>query len=100
MKACIFLFCVMVSSACGQVSFERILRADKEPQNWLTYSETNWSQRYSRLNQITTEMSKIWNSSDLPGLVTRKFEVTALSSTAFYTQSGSQRYHRVGRRYR
>src|SRR5439155_5751527 len=37
----------------GQVSFDRILGADKEPQNWLTYSGTTLSQRYSLLNQIT-----------------------------------------------
>src|SRR5436305_10711542 len=37
----------------GQVSFERILGADKEPQNWLTYSGTTMSQRYSLLNEVT-----------------------------------------------
>ena len=79
MKSCIFLFCLMVSSACGQVSFERILGADKEPQNWLTYSGTNLSQRYTRLNQITTENVKdlelewIYQASSL-----EKFEATAL----------------------
>src|SRR5438067_9016198 len=41
------------SISSGQVSFERILGADKEPQNWLTYSGTTLSQRYSLLNQIT-----------------------------------------------
>jgi alcohol dehydrogenase (cytochrome c) len=35
------------------VSFERILKADAEPQNWLTYSGTLMSQRYSKLTQIT-----------------------------------------------
>src|ERR1051326_2308521 len=37
----------------GQVSFDRILRAGQEPQNWLTYSGTTLSQRYTSLNQIT-----------------------------------------------
>jgi len=37
----------------GQVTFDRILRADKEPQNWLTYSGSTLSQRYSQLTQIT-----------------------------------------------
>ena len=42
----------------GQVSFARILAADKEPQNWLTYSGTTLSQRYSLLNQITPKNVK------------------------------------------
>src|SRR5438477_10858872 len=37
----------------GQVTFDRILHADKEPQNWLTYSGSTLSQRYSPLTQIT-----------------------------------------------
>jgi alcohol dehydrogenase (cytochrome c) len=42
----------------GSVSGERILRADREPQNWLTYSGGYSSQRYSLLNQITRENVK------------------------------------------
>src|SRR5262245_28699512 len=38
----------------GQVSYERIRRASDEPGNWLTYSGTYQSHRYSRLQQITT----------------------------------------------
>jgi len=37
----------------AQVSFDRILNANKEPQNWLTYSGTTLSQRHSLLDQIT-----------------------------------------------
>jgi alcohol dehydrogenase (cytochrome c) len=37
----------------AQVSFERILGAAKEPQNWLTYSGGVMSQRYSMLTQVT-----------------------------------------------
>src|SRR5579872_5597048 len=40
------------------VPFERILNADKEPQNWLTYSGGYASQRYSQLKQITPENAK------------------------------------------
>lgn len=36
-----------------QVPFERILNADKDPGNWLTYHGTYASQSYSRLSQIT-----------------------------------------------
>jgi alcohol dehydrogenase (cytochrome c) len=35
------------------VPFERILGANKEPQNWLTYSGSTMSQRHSALTQIT-----------------------------------------------
>jgi alcohol dehydrogenase (cytochrome c) len=49
----IFVLAVSVTPLCAQVSFERILRADREPQNWLTYSGTVSSQRYSTLAQIT-----------------------------------------------
>jgi len=37
----------------AQVSFERLLRASQEPQNWLTYSGTLFSHRYTALTQIT-----------------------------------------------
>ncbi len=40
------------------VPFDRILKADKEPQNWLTYSGSTMSQRYSGLNQITPANAK------------------------------------------
>jgi glucose dehydrogenase len=36
------------------VPFERILHANQEPQNWLTYSGNYNSQRYSLLDQITS----------------------------------------------
>jgi alcohol dehydrogenase (cytochrome c) len=34
------------------ITYERLARAAKEPQNWLTYSGSYMSQRYSTLNQI------------------------------------------------
>jgi alcohol dehydrogenase (cytochrome c) len=37
----------------AQVTFDRILRADQEPQNWLTYSGALSGDRYSPLTQIT-----------------------------------------------
>jgi alcohol dehydrogenase (cytochrome c) len=36
----------------AQVSYERLLKAGSEPQNWLMYSGTFFSQRYSTLRQI------------------------------------------------
>jgi alcohol dehydrogenase (cytochrome c) len=41
-----------------QVPFERILNADKEPANWLTYHGTYASQSYSRLTQISASTVK------------------------------------------
>jgi alcohol dehydrogenase (cytochrome c) len=40
------------------VPFERILRANQEPQNWLTYSGNTMSQRHSGLTQITPDNAK------------------------------------------
>jgi alcohol dehydrogenase (cytochrome c) len=62
-----------------QVSFDRVLHADKEPQNWITYSGTLFNQRYSPLTQITPanvknlELQWVWQSKSL-----EKFEATAL----------------------
>jgi alcohol dehydrogenase (cytochrome c) len=73
------LFLPVAGSLCAQVSFDRVLGANKEPQNWLTYSGTNMSQRYSLLNQITPENVKnlevqwIYQARSL-----EKFEATAL----------------------
>ena len=39
----------------AQVPFERLLEAEAEPHNWLTYSGTYFSQRYSDLDQVTAD---------------------------------------------
>ena len=39
----------------AQVSFDRLQRAAAEPHNWLTYSGSYFSQRFSTLTQITPE---------------------------------------------
>src|SRR5215467_2566631 len=63
----------------AQVSFERILAANREPANWLTYSGTTLSQRHSLLDQITPanvknlELQWIYQTRSL-----QKFEATAL----------------------
>ncbi|HML15973.1 MAG TPA: PQQ-binding-like beta-propeller repeat protein, partial [Bryobacteraceae bacterium] len=49
-----FSFCVIAASLAAQeVTFDRLLHPEREPQNWLTYSGSNASQRYSLLDQIT-----------------------------------------------
>jgi alcohol dehydrogenase (cytochrome c) len=47
------LFVLLAGSLPAQVTYERLLHAADEPQNWLTYSGTYLSQRYSTLTQIT-----------------------------------------------
>jgi glucose dehydrogenase len=42
----------------AQVTFDRILRAADEPQNWLTYSGSYMSQRFSPLRQLDTSNVK------------------------------------------
>ncbi len=42
-------------TASAQVTFERLLNADEEPHNWLTYSGTYSSTRYTKLDQITAD---------------------------------------------
>src|SRR6476659_3822297 len=62
-----------------QVTFDRILHGDREPQNWLSYSGTPMNQRYSGLTQITPanvknlQLQWIWQARSL-----EKFETTAL----------------------
>ena len=75
----ILILLLATASLRAQVSFERLLRADREPQNWLTYSGTLQSQRFSQLTQITPdnvknlELQWIFQARSL-----EKFETTAL----------------------
>jgi alcohol dehydrogenase (cytochrome c) len=52
------LFVSFVASVRAQVAFDRILHATNEPQNWLTYSGSPMSQRYSPLSEITAANAK------------------------------------------
>jgi alcohol dehydrogenase (cytochrome c) len=59
-KTCAFLILLAAGSLLaqqspGSVSFDRILHAQNEPQNWLTYSGTTFGERHSLLTQITPE---------------------------------------------
>src|SRR5215831_17555194 len=51
----IWIVCATVLWAAGPVTYERLLKADDEPGNWLMYSGNYGSHRYSRLDQITPE---------------------------------------------
>ena len=89
------LFAVIVASASAvlvaqQVTFDRIVHADKEPQNWISYSGTLFNQRFSPLTQITPanvkglELQWVWQSKSL-----EKFEATALAvDGVLYTLQG------------
>src|SRR6266699_2680739 len=55
----LLLIFVAAGSLQAQVSFDRILRANQEPHNWLTYSGNYTGQRYSPLSQVTPENVKI-----------------------------------------
>ena len=80
-------------SACAlhaQVTFDRILRADKEPQNWLTYSGSTQSQRYSLLTQITpSNVGNLKAQWAFQARSTEKFESTPLvvDGTMYLTQA-------------
>jgi alcohol dehydrogenase (cytochrome c) len=72
MKARTLLWIVVAAGGLrAQVTWERLLNAAKEPQNWLTYSGTYSSQRYSTLTQITPanvtdlEMKWVWQADSI-----------------------------------
>ena len=48
------LMAALSGAALAQVSPERLLRAADEPRNWLTYSGSYLSQRYTQLREVTS----------------------------------------------
>src|SRR5947209_5130796 len=61
------------------VSFDRLLQADREPGNWLMYSNTYNSWRFSRLDQINPQNVKDLRVKWLfQGRHQEKFETTPL----------------------
>ena len=52
------MFALLTGSIEAQVTFDRLLHANQEPQNWLTYSGTYASDRYSLLTQINRDNVK------------------------------------------
>jgi alcohol dehydrogenase (cytochrome c) len=53
MRLC-FLVVLSAACLCGQVTNQDLLRADKTPGNWLTYSGNYQGHRHSGLDEITT----------------------------------------------
>ena len=70
---------LLAASLQAQVTFDRILHPEKEPQNWLSYSGTLFNQRFSPLTQINTtnarnlELQWIWQAKSL-----EKYEATSI----------------------
>jgi alcohol dehydrogenase (cytochrome c) len=77
--AAVLVVLLAAVSLRAQVSFDRVLHADREPQNWLSYSATPLNQRYSGLTQITNtnvrnlQQQWVWQTRSL-----EKFEATPL----------------------
>ncbi|HEY4086741.1 MAG TPA: PQQ-dependent dehydrogenase, methanol/ethanol family [Bryobacteraceae bacterium] len=74
---------LLVQAVSAQVTFDRILKADTEPQNWLTYSGNLNGQRYSKLTRITPanakELELKWVlQSRAPAEAGTKYEATSL----------------------
>jgi alcohol dehydrogenase (cytochrome c) len=46
------IYAILAAALPGQVTFDRLLHAEREPQNWLTYSGAYDSHRFSPLTQI------------------------------------------------
>ncbi len=53
-RCCLILVAGLALEAAGPVTYDRLLKAESEPGNWLMYSGNYYSHRYSRLDQITT----------------------------------------------
>jgi alcohol dehydrogenase (cytochrome c) len=91
-RACwlLILFSLLPGSLGAQVTAERLLHASDEPQNWLTYSGSYASQRYSALQQVTAanvknlELKWVFQAQSL-----QKFESTPLvvDGVMYLTQS-------------
>ena len=75
----LLLFVATGSLLSQEVTFDRILHAREEPQNWLTYSGTVLGQRYTPLAQVTPanvknlELQWVFQARSL-----EKFEATPL----------------------
>jgi alcohol dehydrogenase (cytochrome c) len=48
----LILLTLLAAASSADVTYDRLLRADREPHNWLTYSGNYSSHRYSPLSQI------------------------------------------------
>ena len=90
MKTCLFCLVPLSVSLSAQVTSDRLMRAAQEPQNWLTYSGTYMSQRYTTLDQITpANAAKLQMKWTYQVRSLEKFETTPLvvDGIMYFTQS-------------
>jgi alcohol dehydrogenase (cytochrome c) len=79
MKPLPWLLLALAISLQGQVTYDRILHAEKEPGNWLTYSGNYSGHRYSLLDQINPgnvarlKLAWVYQTAEM-----HKFETTPL----------------------
>jgi len=66
------VFALVTGSLRAQVTFNRLLHANEEPQNWLTYGGTYASDRYSLLTEINQknvnnlQLKWVWQPTTTP----------------------------------
>ena len=77
--SCILCVALAASPIPAQVSYQRLLQSAGEPQNWLTYSGSYKSWRYSTLNQINRQNASSLKLAWVYQMVTtHKIETTPL----------------------
>jgi|TARA_B100000795_G_scaffold269832_1_gene260617 alcohol dehydrogenase (cytochrome c) len=85
-------FQTVITPAFSPVTWERLVNAESEPENWMMYSGTLDSQRYSRLDQINTnnvtELEMKW-SYQIPVIDRAETVPTVVDGIMFITEAPS-----------
>ena len=85
-------FQTVITPAFSPVTWERLVNAQSEPENWMMYSGTLDSQRYSRLDQINTgnvtELEMKW-SYQIPVIDRAETVPTVVDGIMFITEAPS-----------
>jgi len=85
-------FHTVITPAFSPVTWERLVNAESEPENWMMYSGTLDSQRYSRLDQINTdnvtELEMKW-SYQIPVIDRAETVPTVVDGIMFITEAPS-----------
>ncbi len=85
-------FQTVITPAFSPVTWERLVNAEDEPENWMMYSGTLDSQRYSRLDQINTgnvtELEMKW-SYQIPVIDRAETVPTVVDGIMFITEAPS-----------
>ncbi|MFT7472340.1 MAG: alcohol dehydrogenase (cytochrome c) [Kiritimatiellia bacterium] len=85
-------FQTVITPAFSPVTWERLVNAESEPENWMMYSGTLNSQRYSQLDQINTdnvtELEMKW-SYQIPVIDRAETVPTVVDGVMFITEAPS-----------